>query len=293
MKPTLRIFPIILLLGVLTISATADEGGTVMPETKQFFLRLIPPRPTFHLDASPDEQRIMSEHFVYLNGLAAKGKVLIAGPCFDPLFGMAVLEVESREEAEGIMQNDPSVKAGVNSYELQEMRASIRAHHVRPERYVAEPSTRAIIKDVTIPAPVADVWNAWTTDEGIRSFFSPNAHVELRPGGPIEIYFLMDNPYGLRGSEDCRFLSYVSEKMLSFEWNAPPEFGPLRDIRTIVVIFFESVSPNETRLMFHHTGWGKSDVWDKVYDYFDRAWGYVLASLKKRFVEGPVDSPGE
>ncbi|OGC92325.1 MAG: hypothetical protein A2W25_16230 [candidate division Zixibacteria bacterium RBG_16_53_22] len=169
------------------------------------------------------------------------------------------------------------------------MRASIRAHHVRPERYVADPSDKAIIKDVTIPAPVSEVWRAWTTDEGVRSFFSPHTHVELRPGGPFEIYFLMDQPYGLQGSEDCRFLSYVPEKMLSFEWNAPPDFGRLRDIRTIVVILFEPVSDKETRLKFEHRGWGKGEDWDRLYDYFDRAWGYVLDNLKKRFDEGPID----
>jgi hypothetical protein len=56
-----------------------------------------------------------------------------------------------------------------------------------------------------------------------------------------------------------------------------------------VVIFFEPVSQNETRVVLHHTGWGKSDDWDKVYDYFDRAWGYVLENLKKRFESGPLD----
>lgn len=224
------------------------------PTTHQFFVRLIPPRQAFHMDMTPEEERVMGEHFLYLTALAAKGKVLIAGPCFEPLFGMAVLDVATREEADHIMQNDPSVKAGVNKYELQEMRASIRAHQVRPERYVADQSDKVIIKDVTIPAPVVEVWRVWTTNEGLKSFFSPNARVELRPGGPMEVYFLMDQPYGLQGSEDCRILSYIPERMLSFEWNAPPDFGPLRDIRTIVVIFFESISADETRLLFHHRG---------------------------------------
>jgi len=44
----------------------------------------------------------------------------------------------------------------------------------------------------------------------------------------------------------------------------------------------------ETLLRFEQRGWGKSDVWDKVYDYFDRAWGYVLGNLKKRFESGPL-----
>jgi len=260
-----------------------------MPPTKQFFARLIPPRPAFDRDMKPEEEKAMGEHFIYLKNLIAKKRVLMAGPCFEPLFGMAILNVASREEAEEIMKNDPSVKAAVNKFELQEMRLSLLADYQRPERYAVEPSDKAIIKEITIPAPVSEVWRAWTTDEGVRSFFSPNTRVELRVGGPIEIYFLMDRPYGLRGSEDCRFLSFIPEKMLSFEWNAPPDFGPLRDIRTIVVISFESISANETRLVFHHRGWGVGDDWNKLFDYFDRAWGYVLANLKKRFEQGPID----
>ena len=260
-----------------------------MSNSKQFFLRLIPSRPTFDNDMTPEEAKIMEEHYLYLKDLTAKKKVLVAGPCFDPLFGMLIIDGVSRKEAEEIMNNDPSVKGGINKYELNEMRLSLMAHCIPHDRYATEVSEKILLKDVTIPAPVADVWNAWTTDEGVRSFFSPNTRVMLAPGCPFEIYFLMDRPYGQRGSEDCHILSYIPEKMLSFEWNAPPDFGPLRDIRTIVVIFFESVSPNETRLIFHHTGWGKGENWDKLYEYFDRAWGYVLGNLKKRFESGPID----
>lgn len=38
-----------------------------------------------------------------------------------------------------------------------------------------------------------------------------------------------------------------------------------------------------------HGGWGDGGQWDQAYDYFNRAWGNVLANLQKRFVEGPVD----
>jgi hypothetical protein len=41
--------------------------------------------------------------------------------------------------------------------------------------------------------------------------------------------------------------------------------------------------------VLHHTGWGEGGEWDQAYAYFDRAWGNVLANLKKRFETGPVD----
>ncbi len=37
---------------------------------------------------------------------------------------------------------------------------------------------RSIIKEITIPGDLDEVWNAWTTKEGIQSFFAPECHVE-------------------------------------------------------------------------------------------------------------------
>ena len=37
------------------------------------------------------------------------------------------------------------------------------------------------------------------------------------------------------------------------------------------------MSPSETRVSLHHTGWGDGGEWDKAYDYFNKAWDNVLA----------------
>jgi hypothetical protein len=55
----------------------------------------------------------------------------------------------------------------------------------------APPSPRAadrdLRKEVTVAAAVDDVWTAWTTSEGARTFFAPEANIRLEPGGPYEI----------------------------------------------------------------------------------------------------------
>jgi len=77
--------------------------------------------------------------------------------------------------------------------------------------------------------------------------------------------------------------------MLSFSWNAPLEFGELRKKHTIVVLQFEEVGPGKVKIVLSQLGWGKGEDWDKLFDYFDKAWSYVLGNLKKRFVAGPID----
>jgi len=154
---------------------------------------------------------------------------------------------------------------------------------------VKDQSDKILRKEAVIPARLEEVWSAWTTTEGVKTFFSSEAKVELAVGGPFEIYFLLDAPYGSRGTEDCRVLSYLPMEMLSFSWNAPPEFEELRKKHTIVVLQFEEVEPGKVKIVLSQLGWGKGEEWDKLYDYFDKAWSYVLGNLKKRFAAGPID----
>ena len=149
-------------------------------------------------------------------------------------------------------------------------------------------SEKILFKEAVIPSPVADVWRAWTTNEGVRTFFAPDSKIELKIGGRYEILFDEGVP-GQRGSEDCVILSYLPEKMLSYNWSAPPHLPNVRKERTWVVILFEAISPGATQLKFYELGWGEGEEWEQCYAYFDRAWGIVLSRLQQRFETGPLD----
>jgi uncharacterized protein YndB with AHSA1/START domain len=148
---------------------------------------------------------------------------------------------------------------------------------------------RAIVKTVTVKASADEVWQAWTTREGIRSFFAPDARIEARPGGPFEVYM---NPYarpGLKGGDDMVVLAVQEKKMLSFTWNAPPHLAEARQQRTSVTVRLAPAADGATEVRLTHTGWGDGGQWDQAYAYFDKAWAGVLANLEKRFSTGPVD----
>jgi uncharacterized protein YndB with AHSA1/START domain len=154
---------------------------------------------------------------------------------------------------------------------------------------VAPAPDRAITKEALVRAPVSSVWNAWTTSAGIQSFFAPEAIVDARPEGAFHLHF---NPYaapGSKGADDMRFLALQKDRLVSFTWNAPPHLPDARLQRTVVIVRMEPLGDSETRVRLNHVGWGEGGEWDKAYEYFDRAWGNVLANLQKRFAEGPID----
>lgn len=148
---------------------------------------------------------------------------------------------------------------------------------------------RALHKEVVVPAPIAAVWQSWTTKAGIESFLAPEAEVEARAGGAFDIHFDPLAVPGMKGADGMRFMALQPMTMLSFDWNAPPHLPEARQQRTFVVVRLFDVDGRSTRVTLHHTGWGDGGEWDKAYAYFDRAWGNVLANLKKRHESGPID----
>jgi uncharacterized protein YndB with AHSA1/START domain len=155
--------------------------------------------------------------------------------------------------------------------------------------FSAAAQERVIQKQVVVKADVGATWQAWTTTEGIRTFFAPDGRIEARPLGPYEIYF---NPYakpGLKGADDMIVLAVQEKKMIAFTWNAPPSLPQVRGHRTHVAVRLRPVGDSETEVRITHSGWGEGGEWDQAYDYFGKAWDHVLGNLRKRFETGPLD----
>ena len=148
----------------------------------------------------------------------------------------------------------------------------------------AQPLAPDIMVTKVINAPVAEVWTAWTTREGIESFFAPKAaRVDPVPGGAFELWFGVDNPEGSRGSEGCLFHSVKPMEQLVIEWNAPPELPVIRRLRTLVYLDFKPLPGNRTELTLRNFGYGDGADWARSKAYFEKAWPSVMASLEKKY----------
>jgi uncharacterized protein YndB with AHSA1/START domain len=144
--------------------------------------------------------------------------------------------------------------------------------------------------EVVINAPAEKVWWAWTTRDGIRSFFAPDCDVDLRVLGKYDILFAPSAPSGLRGAEGNLILAIQEGKMLSFTWDAPPVFPEIRKQRTSVTVRIVPMDKDKVKVVLTHAGWGEGEEWKKVHDYFLGAWGdIVLPNLKRSLEVGPID----
>lgn len=157
---------------------------------------------------------------------------------------------------------------------------------------------RTVQLEVTVDCPAAEVYRLWTTAEGVKSFFAPDARIDARPGGRYEIVFVPDrDPEGRsHGTAGARVLKLDPDREVAFEWitfaadttlgaNAPP-IAPrsLRDRRplpTWVTIHLDPAPEDSgrTRMRFTHAGFRSGPLWERSFKWFSRAWAGVLESL--------------
>lgn len=93
-------------------------------EKQFFFFKLIPPRVSFSKDMTDAERAIMMEHIQYWNALTEQGTSVLFGPVLEPQggWGLGILETENEEAAKAIGNEDPSIKKGLNTFEIHPMR---------------------------------------------------------------------------------------------------------------------------------------------------------------------------
>jgi uncharacterized protein YndB with AHSA1/START domain len=104
--------------------------GAPAADLRYFVCRLMPPRPTFVADMTPEEADVMQRHAAYWKGLLDEGAAVVFGPVADPSgpWGLGVVRAESEEKLHAMRDADPAIlsKRGFRYEVLPMIRAVVR-----------------------------------------------------------------------------------------------------------------------------------------------------------------------
>jgi uncharacterized protein YndB with AHSA1/START domain len=143
---------------------------------------------------------------------------------------------------------------------------------------------------IRINAPVDSVWSRLATTAGMEKFFAPECIYKAEVLSLFEIHFNPAGPVGQKGAEDNRILAIQEKQMISFTWDAPPQYPQLRKNRTCVAIRLYKTNDRQTLVTLSQTGWGQGKEWDGLFTYFEQAWSaFVLPNLKYSLEVKPID----
>ena len=141
---------------------------------------------------------------------------------------------------------------------------------------------KALILEVEVPAMTTAVWNAFTTSEGLSTWLTPGAVVDLRPGGEWTAHY----PGGKTGGGTI--VSFVKDREVVMRAMAPESFPAVRAERTLAKFEFESRG-SSTVVRLTQSGWKSGEEWDRAYDYLASGNAQLLGMFRQRFISGPTD----
>jgi uncharacterized protein YndB with AHSA1/START domain len=148
-----------------------------------------------------------------------------------------------------------------------------------------EMTDRSIVMKFIVGANPEELFELWTTARGTRCFFGEDAHIDLRPGGAYEIFFLpRDNPESeVNSTKGAKILWIDKNREIAFEWTAPPFAGELNTnpLPTWVEVSFTPLAGNvhKTEVRLAHHGFGRGGNWDMTYEFFVRGWASIVYRL--------------
>ncbi len=141
-----------------------------------------------------------------------------------------------------------------------------------------------VASDIVNAAP-AQVWQAFTTKEGLESWQVAHAEIDLRVGGLMRTHY---DKAGRIGDENTIYnliLSYDPERMFSIRIVNPPQNFPFKQAAESVwtVVYFEPVEQDRTRVTVKMLGWNETDESQKMREFFAGGNRWVLDKLKEHF----------
>jgi len=152
-----------------------------------------------------------------------------------------------------------------------------------------EPSgDRAIQLSVLVPANPHQIFDAFTTADGFRSWAVGMAKIDLRVGGMIEASY--DPKAALGDPENIKnqILAYVPDRMLVIRNVQAPHSLPGREAfgRTVTIVELAPAGAAGTRVTLTNAGYGTDAQSQAAYRHFEWGDAYTLDELRKHFSAG-------
>jgi uncharacterized protein YndB with AHSA1/START domain len=142
-----------------------------------------------------------------------------------------------------------------------------------------------LVASAVVNAPVKEVWKAWTTSEGIRSWMVAAGEVDLRIGGALRTSYTKDSD--LKGKDVIvnTILAFDPERMLTIRNTQSPEKFPFKKAMADcwTVIYLRPVDEAKTEVVVRMNGYNSTEESQKMKAFFKQGNQMTLDALVKRF----------
>lgn len=153
-----------------------------------------------------------------------------------------------------------------------------------PHLSAAQDTTR-VVTDGVVNATPAQVWAAWTTSDGLRSWMAPVADIDLRVGGLMRANYTATGSLDDEGAIHNTVLSFEPERMLSIKVAKFPKNFPfpnaIRNMWTVIIL--SPLDGGRTLVHSASLGFAPDAESQQMRAFFERGNAITLEELQKKF----------
>jgi uncharacterized protein YndB with AHSA1/START domain len=159
------------------------------------------------------------------------------------------------------------------------MTIAVHSQTLKNTSYKNQSGEKVLRLEITLPIGVAEAWQLFTTDEKLKKWIAPLAHIELKSGGYILTNYDKSKSLSDSSSIKLPITSFIENELLVLKVILNDHFANSvreSDVNLQEVIQFIKVDNKHTKIVSSMIGWGTGTDWDKTYDFFVKGneWTY-------------------
>jgi uncharacterized protein YndB with AHSA1/START domain len=166
----------------------------------------------------------------------------------------------------------------------------VDAAPVRHEERANADGTRTLVHEVVVPAPAEQVYSAFSSPDGWRSWAVPYAWTAAGDADLLETSYSPAAVQGNPGNIQQRFVLRLPNRLIAFRTvRTPPRFPHAAEFKQVTSLVELEPVGGGTRVRLSGIGYPAGAAGDTLIGFFREGNRTTLEQLRERFVSGPVD----
>lgn len=179
-----------------------------------------------------------------------------------------------------------NVKKNITSIVFSLLTLTGNCQTLKNTSYTNHSGEKILRLEITLPIQLTTAWKLFTSDEKLKKWIAPIAHIELKSGGYIITNYDSTRQLSDSSSIKLPIISFIDNELLilkvilndNFPKNVRDSDENLQEI-----IQFVKLDENNTKIISSMIGWGTGNDWDKTYNFFEKGNEWTYKELLKNY----------
>ena len=157
---------------------------------------------------------------------------------------------------------------------------------VKNTSYVNKSGEKVLRYEIVVPLGIDETWKLCSTDEGLKKWMAPSAHIELKAGGQIVTNYDVTKSLNDTTSIKLPISNFIEKEMIVLKVNLNYNFSAnvrSEDDNLFEIIQLKKIDNKQTSLISSMVGFGKGIEWEKTYHFFEKGNAWTCEQLVNVF----------